>query len=158
MSTCLLHFQRRGVLRSIEVRAPPISVFGAPAAPAREAVDSDHEMTNAQIVNNNRVRSYTRMNAHNEADVNVPHKKSKSGKKIVPPRSYPGFSQPGPSASGSKTGRGRGKIPEEAHGEAIKIAVLCFPRTVSPSSPAHHCRLPQGKGGVATRCAVAPAG
>lgn len=131
MSTYLLDFPRRGVLKSVEVRAPPIGAFGAPAASARGSVHSDHEMTHTQTVNNARVNSYKRMNAHNEADVNVPHKKSRSGKKVVPPRSYPGFSHPPPSAMASTSGRGRGKIPEEADGEAVKIAVLCFPRTVS---------------------------
>lgn len=130
MSTCLLHSQRRDVLNTVKVRAPPISIFGAPTPPASEGVDKDHEMTNSQIVNNDLIRSYTRMNAHDEADVNIRHKRSKSGKKVVPPRSYPSFSQPGPSASGSTAGKRQGKMAEEAHGEAVKIAVLCLPRTV----------------------------
>lgn len=70
------------------------------------------------------------MNSQNEADVNVRHKRSKSGKKVVPPRSYPGFSEPGPSGTGSTTGKGKGKGVEKAHDEVVKMAVLCLPRTV----------------------------
>lgn len=70
------------------------------------------------------------MNAQNEADVNVRHKRSRTGKKVVAPRSYPGFTQPGPSGNGSKAGKGKCKIPEMAHDEPVKIAVLCLPRTV----------------------------
>ncbi|KZP22303.1 hypothetical protein FIBSPDRAFT_952918 [Athelia psychrophila] len=114
-----------------QFRAPPITVFGAPAASARGSVDSDSEMTHSETVNQARVKSYKRMNAHNEADVNVPNKKTRSGKKVVPPRSYPGFSQPASSTMASTSGRGRGKVPEEADDEAVKIAVLCVPRAIS---------------------------
>lgn len=117
------------------VRAPPISIFGSQPATAREDGDDDQEMTTSQIVNHDRVRSYGRMNDQNEADVNVRHKRSKIGKKVVPPRSYPGFSQPAPSRSGSTTGKGKGKIAERAPDEAAKIAVLCLPRTVCHQSP-----------------------
>lgn len=123
-----------GVLKCIfTVLAPPISIFGSQAQDPINVEDDVpiRTMSSAQMVNNARRRSFSRIADQDEADPTIKYKKAKSGStknvKVVAPRGYPVVPVQQRGSGGSQAGSSQPNPSEQ-----VQISVLCLPRTVRP--------------------------
>lgn len=93
-------------------------------------------MSSAQIVNNARRRSFSKIADQDEANPNIKYKKAKSGStkkiKVVGPRGYPVAPIQQRGSGGSQAGPSQQNLSEQ-----VQMAVLCLPRTVRLSRFTH---------------------